>query len=232
MHTRKLPVNSYTIKDNLLKITLFFIVSCFITNSNAASLDELVIDSDPNSCKANIERTAKDLDVSGEVLKAIAQVESDYNPYAVNFEGKSFIFDNRSDALKFVKGKLAMGKKSIDVGCMQINLKYHPTAFEHLEDAFVADKNVAYGAKYLKKLYMQEHNYGKAIALYHASEKQYQKNYLCRIKAVLSGTTCEKDTTPTQQVKTASTQQKLIQPEKQAMLLDTPYGKLPVWSNN
>ena len=58
---------------------------------NAASLDELVIDSDPNSCKANIERTAKDLDVSGEVLKAIAQVESDYNPYAVNFEGKSFI---------------------------------------------------------------------------------------------------------------------------------------------
>src|SRR5262245_33610165 len=50
-------------------------------------------------------------------------------PWTVNAEGAGHFFASKEDAIAFVEEQQADGVTSIDVGCMQINLKHHPDAF-------------------------------------------------------------------------------------------------------
>lgn len=90
-------------------------------------------------------------------------------PWAVNVEGKGYFFDTKREAVSFVKRQLAQGKESIDVGCMQVNLKHHPDAFESVEEAFEPEANITYGARFLRSKYEQLGSWHKAIAHYHSA---------------------------------------------------------------
>ena len=50
-------------------------------------------------------------------------------PWSVNAAGTGRVFDSRDEALAWVQERQAAGIASIDVGCMQINLRWHPEAF-------------------------------------------------------------------------------------------------------
>lgn len=90
-------------------------------------------------------------------------------PWSVNVEGKGHYFDTKHEAISFVKKQILQGKESIDIGCMQINMKHHPKAFRSLEHAFDPKSNVAYGAGFLKSKYDQHGCWHKAIAHYHSA---------------------------------------------------------------
>ena len=67
-------------------------------------------------------------------------------PWTINVGGQSRFFDTKEEAVTETQKLLDDGTRSIDVGCMQINLRYHPTAFHSLDEAFDPAMNVAYGA--------------------------------------------------------------------------------------
>lgn len=90
-------------------------------------------------------------------------------PWTVNVEGKGYHFNSKKEAVRFVKGELAQGRRSIDVGCMQVNLKQHPDAFSSIEEALDPRSNVNYGAYFLRLKYEQLGNWSKAIAHYHSA---------------------------------------------------------------
>jgi|GEM_PF-949646 len=90
-------------------------------------------------------------------------------PWTVNVEGQGHYFNSKREAVLFVRKQLLSGKESIDVGCMQINLKHHPKAFVSLEHAFDPRMNVAYGAEFLKSKHVQLGCWHKAIAHYHSA---------------------------------------------------------------
>lgn len=90
-------------------------------------------------------------------------------PWTVNVEGQGYYFNTKREAILFVKKQLVSGKESIDIGCMQINLKHHPDAFPNLDHAFDPQRNVAYGAQFLRSKYDQLGNWHKAIAHYHSA---------------------------------------------------------------
>ncbi|MGL5785015.1 MAG: lytic transglycosylase domain-containing protein [Alphaproteobacteria bacterium] len=90
-------------------------------------------------------------------------------PWTLNAEGKGYYFSTKREAILAVQRLQAKGIKSIDVGCMQINLHHHPQAFSSLEDAFDPSANVAYGANFLKTLQKSHKNWAKAVAHYHSA---------------------------------------------------------------
>lgn len=98
-------------------------------------------------------------------------------PWTINVEGKGYYFRTKREAIKFTKAQLHAGKESIDVGCMQINLKHHPDAFNSLEQAFSPRRNIAYGAMFLRQKYEQLGSWDKAIGHYHSAHTQRAKNY-------------------------------------------------------
>lgn len=101
-------------------------------------------------------------------------------PWTVNVEGTGFYFDTQDEAIDFVKQQIRDGKESIDVGCMQVNLKHHPEAFESIEQAFNPRHNIGYAASFLRNKYEQLGTWSQAIAHYHSAThhlgEKYKKN--------------------------------------------------------
>lgn len=98
-------------------------------------------------------------------------------PWTVNVNGTGYHFPTKKEAVRFTKLKLAEGNDSIDVGCMQINLKYHPEAFISVEQAFTPIKNVGYGAKFLREKFDVNGDWMHAIGNYHSQTKDKSLNY-------------------------------------------------------
>ncbi len=98
-------------------------------------------------------------------------------PWTVNVEGKGFYFDTKREAVEFVKQQQRAGKESIDVGCMQVNLKHHPEAFKSIEHAFHPRANIEYAAKFLRSKYEQLGSWGKAVAHYHSATSHLGEKY-------------------------------------------------------
>lgn len=127
------------------------------------------------------------------LLQTISSVETgrwDYNkekfvswPWTINANGRGRHFKTKADAVAEVKRLQAKGVKSIDVGCMQISLKYHGKAFQSVEEAFEPEKNVEYSAKFLKKLHKKSGNWQKAAMAYHSKVPSRGRNYKNKLLA-------------------------------------------------
>lgn len=102
-------------------------------------------------------------------------------PWTVNVNGRGYYYENKQQAIAAVKEFMNEGKTSIDVGCMQINLKYHPDAFYSLEQAFEPKYNVGYGASLLTKHYKRQKSWRTAIKYYHNRDPKKGKRYLAHI---------------------------------------------------
>ncbi len=103
-------------------------------------------------------------------------------PWTINAEGKGYHFASKAEAIAQTQNLLAQGMRSIDVGCMQVNLKHHSKAFRNLEEAFDPETNVAYAAKFLRNNYADLGDWIKATAAYHSRTQVYGQRYLTQIE--------------------------------------------------
>ena len=138
-------------------------------------------------CLTETARYEKREKIQPNLLSAVALVESGrYSaehktgvawPWTVTAQGKGRFFNSKEEAIAAVRTLQAQGVSNIDVGCMQVNLQYHPDVFKDLNDAFTPAKNVAYAAKYLKKLYAETGSWGAAATRYHSAKARYALKY-------------------------------------------------------
>ncbi len=141
---------------------------------------------------AMVERAAG---VPPRLMAAIARVESGRAdaqggvhpwPWTINVEGAGYVYASKAEAIAAVRGFQARGARSIDVGCMQVNLMYHPTAFASLDEAFDPMANARYAAKFLRELFGQTRDWAKATAMYHSSTPALGEPYQRKVLAVLT----------------------------------------------
>lgn len=102
-------------------------------------------------------------------------------PWSVNMSGKTHTFKNKADAVRFVCRQLRLGHRNIDVGLMQINLKYHPKAFKSVSDAFDINKNVHYATLFILSKYDKFKNWDKAVAHYHSGNLKRGMRYHSKV---------------------------------------------------
>jgi hypothetical protein len=91
-------------------------------------------------------------------------------PWTINAAGKGLWFASKEAAAQTVRDLLRGGTRSIDVGCFQINLLWHPMAFASLEQAFDPDANAAYAARFLLGLFSQTGSWDAAVEAYHSAD--------------------------------------------------------------
>ncbi len=103
-------------------------------------------------------------------------------PWAVNAAGVGRIFDGRAAAMDWVRERESKGVRSIDVGCMQINLRWHPEAFATLEQGFDPAVNVDYSARFLHSLYSETGDWMRAAGAYHSRTPARAEVYLASLR--------------------------------------------------
>ena len=144
-------------------------------------------------CQIAVDKAEKNYQIKSNLLQTIASVESGrWNaqagkrvawPWTVHANGKGRYYKSKAEAIAAVKDMQQKGITNIDVGCMQINLKYHGEAFANLDEAFDPEKNVAYSAKFLRKLYKRnKQNWTKTAMHYHSRNLRRGTNYKNRLE--------------------------------------------------
>lgn len=89
-------------------------------------------------------------------------------PWTINAEGIGQFLPTKAKAIAAVRELQAQGVRSIDVGCLQVNLMFHPDAFPSLEAAFDPPTNARYAARFLNRLYGDGRDWARAIGAYHS----------------------------------------------------------------
>ena len=104
-------------------------------------------------------------------------------PWTINAEGRGQFFPTKAEAIAEVRRLQGRGVRSIDIGCMQVNLHHHPQAFASLEDAFDPAKNADYAARFLVDLQQRSNNWLQAAAHYHSHTPEFAEAYRRRVIA-------------------------------------------------
>jgi Transglycosylase SLT domain len=104
-------------------------------------------------------------------------------PWSINAEGQGQFYASAQDAITAVKDLQARGIQSIDVGCMQVNLMYHPRAFASLEEAFDPRRNALYAAQFLNALYVANKDWMLAAGAYHSETPALAEPYRQQVAA-------------------------------------------------
>lgn len=140
---------------------------------------------DGHYCIAAAQRAAQRHDVPVDVLIAITLTETGTRrsgdlqpwPWAVNTGGPSHWFDTRDEALAFAYAQFKAGKRNFDVGCFQLNFRWHSDAFESLNDMFDPALNADYAARFLKSHFAETKDWTKAAGRYHSLTEEYASRY-------------------------------------------------------
>jgi hypothetical protein len=106
-------------------------------------------------------------------------------PWTINADGIGRTFATKDAAIDAVRGLQAQGVRSIDVGCLQVNLLQHPEAFTTLDQAFDPAANVAYAARFLRELFAESLDWTQAAAAYHSRTPDLGMAYLQQVLAAL-----------------------------------------------
>ena len=103
-------------------------------------------------------------------------------PFTANAEGKGAYFDTAGQAVDWVNARRAEGITSIDLGCMQINMHWHPDAFDSVADGFNPARNVEYAAAYLSRLHKARGDWLAAAGAYHSGTPELGQAYLAKLR--------------------------------------------------
>ncbi|MGL4281248.1 MAG: transglycosylase SLT domain-containing protein [Albidovulum sp.] len=126
------------------------------------------------------------------VLKAISLTETGRKrggrfrpwPWTINMEGAGHWFDSREAARAYVDKEFARGARSFDVGCFQINYKWHGENFSSLDEMFDPMANALYAARLLGQLHAETGHWGKAAGAYHSRTQKFAERYQARFERI------------------------------------------------
>ena len=146
---------------------------------------------DASLCTAAITQTEHSARLPPGLLHAIGMVESARLdpqtghwapwPWSINVGGIDHVYESKQAAIAAVQAAQESGIQSIDVGCMQINLKHHPLAFASLDDAFNPNINVTYAAAFLWRLHDESGQWPAAAGAYHSQTPDLATHYVARV---------------------------------------------------
>ncbi len=140
-------------------------------------------------------------DVPQSVLYAVALTESGRRvaqvdryrpwPWTLNVAGRGYFFDSRQEALQALMEHLKDGKRSVDIGLMQVNWRYHRERLGTPWQALDPYHNLRVGAEILQNCYITRQDWWASVGCYHAPKNpqradRYRRRVVSRWRQVVS----------------------------------------------
>ena len=153
-----------------------------------------------NICLTEARRAEAQHGIPKGLLQSISRVEAgrktvtgEFMPWAwtLNDRGEGLFFDSREAALRHLEEAVAAGDHSVDVGCMQVNTKWHMGGFHELADMLDPVQNADYAAGFLLDLHEAHQSWDDAVKHYHSAEPEkhmvYHRRVLAELEMFLDG---------------------------------------------
>lgn len=152
-------------------------------------------------CDQAARAAARSRNVPYDVLHAISRAETGRTtegrlqpwPWTVNMEGTGKWFATEDEARAYVFRHFKRGARSFDVGCFQVNYKWHGAAFRSIDDMFDPVLNADYAAKFLLDLYHEFGNWSDAAGAYHSRTQSHARTYAARFDEIRATASAGRD---------------------------------------
>lgn len=143
-------------------------------------------------CEALAARAGAEAGLPEGLLPAIARVESGKRtaqgvrawPWTLNQGGDGSYHASLAEALAHLDGLLAKGIRNVDLGCMQLNWRWHGDAFPDAATMMDPVANTRYAAAFLRDLHRQHGSWTQAVAHYHSADPARGPAYAARVARV------------------------------------------------
>lgn len=139
-------------------------------------------------CDSAAQFASENTGVPVRTLMALTRVETgrdnDPWPWTINVSGKGYWLNDQLQAQSLAQKTVQSGQKSFDVGCFQINYRWHSRYFQSLEQMFEPEANALYAARFLKSLQSELGTWPKAIAAFHSRTPELGHRYLRRFNQI------------------------------------------------
>ena len=175
------------------KISFFIFLFTLLINFSGVHSQSVNSHQDALRCEYLAKDAEKKYGLPENILLSISRVESGYQkvdgvirawPWTLNAGGDSSYFQTKEDALRSLEERIKKGVTNIDIGCMQLNFRWHKDFFNNLSDMINPIKNVDYAARFLNKLHQRHRSWEKAVKYYHSSKSKFNVKYYRKVKAV------------------------------------------------
>ncbi len=143
-------------------------------------------------CDRAAEMAARETGVPVSILRAITRTETGRTrngafepwPWATNTGGEGRWFDSKSAALRFATSTVNRGITNIDIGCFQLNYRWHGEAFSNLSRMFDPLENARYAAEFLTELRDEKGDWMRAVGAYHSRTQKHAARYKRRFSEI------------------------------------------------
>ncbi len=150
-------------------------------------------------CDAAAQEAATATGIPPAILQAITRTETGRTtgtvfapwPWTVNMEGAGHWFPTADDALNFAEAHRAAGALSFDIGCFQINYRWHGDGFTSIAAMFDPVENALYAARFLARLHEEFDTWEAAVGAYHSRTPAHSARYLHSYQQHLTTLTAE-----------------------------------------
>ncbi|WP_299838705.1 hypothetical protein [uncultured Paracoccus sp.] len=139
-------------------------------------------------CEGAARQAAAEYGVPADILGALTLTETGrrldghVRPWAwsVNAEGAGSWFDDPASALAFAEDRVALGRPNVDIGCFQINYRWHGANFPSVAAMFDPLTNARYAASFVLQLYQETGDWRAAAGAFHSRSPGNARKYLAR----------------------------------------------------
>lgn len=150
--------------------------------------------SPPDLCRDAARSASVETGVPYDVLMAVALTETgrlrngalEPWPWAIQYDGQGRWFDTKAEAVAMAEATLETGATNIDLGCFQLNIRWHAGAFSSAGDMISPDRNARYAADFLAKLYRESGDWTVAAGAYHSRNPDTAEAYREKFAAILA----------------------------------------------
>ncbi len=166
--------------DGLVAIFIALFSTVVGTIAQASASDE---------CLEAIRFAAQETGVPAPLLLAVAKVETGRAqngdiqpwPWAINIRGVGHWLSNKEELLERALEKISKSETRFDVGCFQLNYRWHGEAFVNLDEMISPRSNTLYAANFLKSLFVEFGDWTTAVGAYHSRTETLAQAYRNRI---------------------------------------------------
>jgi hypothetical protein len=172
-------------------VKLFLVCVLFAWGANAVKAASFDIGT-AGLCDQAAVKASRSKGVPLDILLAISRTETGRIthsglqpwPWAVNMEGVGRWFATLDEARSYVFSHYKNGARSFDVGCFQINYKWHGEAFRSINDMFDPEIGATYAAEFLISLYREFGSWPAAAGAYHSRNLALAKDYAAKFSEI------------------------------------------------
>lgn len=135
-------------------------------------------------CERNFIHAENKYGIPNGYLRAIALTEvglgttGRLRSWALNIDGTSLYFRDKSDAVRYLS---KLDVNNVDIGCMQINKRWHKHNFVSIKQMLDPYQNIMYAAYFLKKHYKNTRSWKQSIKNYHSKNPKLNDYYFKKV---------------------------------------------------